>query len=86
MISNDVNVIFSFLDIKHTFHQKSKVFILTNRRRKYVLLAKVMKSFLITYQDYVKEVGDVIFFEIMKFKQRKKEEDSEKDDETTAKL
>lgn len=71
MISNDVNVIFAFLDVKHIFHQRSKVYILTNRRRKYILLAQVMKSFLITYQDYVKEVGDVIFFEIMGFKQRK---------------
>jgi hypothetical protein len=72
MISNDVNVIFAFLDIKNRSHSKSMLFVGKNARRQYILLANVMKSFVKTYKDYVKDVGAAIEFQVIKCKEEMK--------------
>ncbi len=69
MISNDVNVIFAYLDAAESDHMKSVIFVKNNNRRKYVLLTNVAKSFLKTYKDYILQVGDVIVNSVL---QRKK--------------
>lgn len=70
--SNDVNVIFAFLDVEHKFHQQASLFTKSNPRKKLILLANVMKSFLNTYSNYIKDVGQVIEFEIIKSKKERK--------------
>ena len=54
MISNDVNVIFAYIDMKHKFHIKSSLFVNKNQRRKYVMLSTVSKNFIKTYKQYEK--------------------------------
>ncbi len=72
MISNDVNVIFAFLDIKHKFHIQSSLFVVKNQRRKLVVLANVMKSFLKTYKNYIVQVGAIIEHQVVFCKEERK--------------
>lgn len=72
MISNDVNVIFAYIDVNDKFHSKSKLFVGKNKRRKYIMLANVMKSFLKTYKNYILLVGDIIESEVIECKRERK--------------
>ena len=72
MISNDVNVIFAYLQTREFNHKKAVRFVNTNQRRKYIMLANVMKSFVKTYKDYVLYVGDSIVNQVQLFTEERK--------------
>lgn len=74
MISNDVNVIFAYLDRQNKQHKAVKILVKKNKRRKYVLLAQVYKTFLYTYGRIIKLVGVLITSEVLQY--RKKNENS----------
>jgi len=72
MISNDVNVIFAYIDRNHKHYRRSRSFVNNNIRRKYVMLAMVKQSFIKTYQDYVDSVAIIILESVIKEKEERK--------------
>lgn len=72
MISNDVNVIFAYLEARESNHKKAVRFVSTNQRRRYIMLANVMKSFVKTYKDYILYVGDSIVNQVQLFTEERK--------------
>ena len=72
MISNDVNVIFAYLDINHKFYAQAGLFVKKNQRRKYALLVKVHNSFLNTYQNFIYTTGSVIVKKVLEFKNQER--------------
>ncbi len=71
MISEDVNVIFAYLDAQHKFHRKTMMFVKTNKRRKNIFLANVLKNFLVTYQGYITDVATIIEFSVNRIREER---------------
>lgn len=71
MISNDVNVIFAYLDLTHINHKDSFLYVRKNKRREHINLFTVNNTFLSTYSDYIKDVGTIIEREIVLFKKQR---------------
>lgn len=71
MLSNDVNVIFAYVDTEHNHHSQAKIFVAKNRERaRYLLLANVATSFLATYKRYIIDVAGMIESEVQALKKR----------------
>jgi len=71
MVSNDVHVVFGFVDVNHKLHRKSYTFVKLNSRRKYISLATVRHSFVRTYKNHIKEVGSAICCSVLNCKKER---------------
>lgn len=68
--SSDVNTIFAYTDIRHKFHRINVNYFNETKRDKYILLKHVNNTFIFTYSDNLKRIGDMIILSVNKVREK----------------
>lgn len=66
--SSDLNVIYSFVNIRHKFHDVVITYLNSIKEQKYVLLDHVKTVFIFSYQDNLMRIGEIIIVAVNKVK------------------
>lgn len=80
--SSDVSTVFAFIDVRHKFYDVVIEHFNTIKNAKYVLLNHVKTTFIFTYNDNLKKIGEIILSTIASVKEilekrRRKDEASD---------